>query len=174
MSSGRKTLEEKVNQLPASNRAVVVNFLEYLFDKNANDPNFLPDLDEACRRAFDRYSQPYYNTWQDLQQAVLFRFWRWLPGYRGEAKRREVLYRIAINELIAAAREQSAKVRYLKETKLDQPPEIRVLSSDETRDADCERTGRKLTQNWAGGLGEYSNKYTSLELQKKALEWRDD
>ncbi len=30
----------------------------------------------------------------------------------------------------------------------------------------------KLSQNWAGALSDYRDKYTSLELQKKALEWR--
>jgi hypothetical protein len=33
--------------------------------------------------------------------------------------------------------------------------------------------GRKLKLDWIGGLKEYRDKYTSLELQKKALEWRD-
>lgn len=27
--------------------------------------------------------------------------------------------------------------------------------------------------DWIGGLKEYRNKYTALELQKKASEWRD-
>lgn len=31
-----------------------------------------------------------------------------------------------------------------------------------------------LKQDWAAGLKEYRNTYTSLELQKKALEWRGD
>jgi mRNA-degrading endonuclease RelE of RelBE toxin-antitoxin system len=31
----------------------------------------------------------------------------------------------------------------------------------------------KPNLNWIGGLKEYRDKYTSLELQKKALEWRD-
>lgn len=30
----------------------------------------------------------------------------------------------------------------------------------------------KLKQTWAGGLKDYSNKYSSLELQKLALKWR--
>jgi len=30
--------------------------------------------------------------------------------------------------------------------------------------------GRKLRQDWAGALRDYRNQYTSLELQKKALE----
>jgi hypothetical protein len=36
------------------------------------------------------------------------------------------------------------------------------------------KTGRKLRQDWAGALKEYKDKYTSLDLQKKALEWRGD
>ena len=32
----------------------------------------------------------------------------------------------------------------------------------------------KLSQNWAGALSDYRDQYTSLELQKKALEWRGD
>ena len=33
---------------------------------------------------------------------------------------------------------------------------------------------RKLRQNWAGALSDYRDEYTSLELQKKALDWRGD
>lgn len=36
------------------------------------------------------------------------------------------------------------------------------------------KSGRKLRQDWAGALQDYRNQYTSLELQKKALEWRGD
>lgn len=36
------------------------------------------------------------------------------------------------------------------------------------------KMGNKLQQNWAGALREYREQYTSLELQKKALEWRGD
>lgn len=36
------------------------------------------------------------------------------------------------------------------------------------------KSGRKLRQDWAGVLKEYRDQYTSLELQKKALEWRGD
>lgn len=32
----------------------------------------------------------------------------------------------------------------------------------------------KLRQDWAGALERYKEKFTSLELQKKALEWRGD
>lgn len=33
---------------------------------------------------------------------------------------------------------------------------------------------RKLRQNWANALSEYRDQYTSIELQKKALDWRGD
>lgn len=36
------------------------------------------------------------------------------------------------------------------------------------------RTGRPLRQDWAGALREHREKYTSLELQRKALGWRGD
>ena len=36
------------------------------------------------------------------------------------------------------------------------------------------RPRRKLRQDWAGGLREFRDKYTSLELQKKAIEWWGD
>ena len=31
-----------------------------------------------------------------------------------------------------------------------------------------------LSQTWAGGLKEFRDQYTSLQLQKKVLEWRGD
>ena len=36
------------------------------------------------------------------------------------------------------------------------------------------KNGKKLRQDWAGALRDYRDQYTSLELQKKALEWRGD
>jgi len=36
------------------------------------------------------------------------------------------------------------------------------------------KPGKKLRQDWAGALREFRGKYTSIELQKKALEWRGD
>ena len=33
---------------------------------------------------------------------------------------------------------------------------------------------RKLDQRWAGALRQYRDRYTSLQLQQKALEWRGD
>ncbi len=36
------------------------------------------------------------------------------------------------------------------------------------------RSKGKLRLDWAGGLREFRDQFTSLELQKKALEWRGD
>lgn len=36
------------------------------------------------------------------------------------------------------------------------------------------KRGKKLRQDWAGALRDYRDQYTSLQLQKKALEWRGD
>ena len=36
------------------------------------------------------------------------------------------------------------------------------------------RNKGKLRLDWAGGLREFRDQFTSLELQKKALEWRGD
>lgn len=36
------------------------------------------------------------------------------------------------------------------------------------------KRGTRLRQDWAGALREYRDQYTSLDLQKKALEWRGD
>lgn len=36
------------------------------------------------------------------------------------------------------------------------------------------RSKGKLKLDWAGGLREFRDQFTSLELQKKALEWRGD
>ena len=35
------------------------------------------------------------------------------------------------------------------------------------------RHHNKLSQTWAGALKKYKSEYTSLELQKKSLQWRD-
>ena len=34
--------------------------------------------------------------------------------------------------------------------------------------------GSQLKQNWAGALRRYRQQYTSLDLQRKAFEWRGD
>jgi hypothetical protein len=36
------------------------------------------------------------------------------------------------------------------------------------------RSTGKLRQDWAGAMKDYRDQFTSLELQKKVLEWRGD
>ncbi|MCX7854437.1 MAG: DUF2281 domain-containing protein [Anaerolineae bacterium] len=36
------------------------------------------------------------------------------------------------------------------------------------------RSARRLRQDWAGALREYRDRYTAMELQRKAIEWRGD
>lgn len=49
--------------------------------------------------------------------------------------------------------------------------EIIVLPVEKSR---RKKKKGKLSQNWAGALRDYKEQYTSLELQKKALEWRSE
>lgn len=41
-------------------------------------------------------------------------------------------------------------------------------------EARARKRGRKLREDLAGALSDYRDQYTSLELQKKAREWRVD
>ncbi len=57
------------------------------------------------------------------------------------------------------------------------PPELQKEVEDFVQfllEKRARKYGRKLRQDWAGALRDYRNQYTSLELQKKALEWRGD
>lgn len=59
----------------------------------------------------------------------------------------------------------------LPEEMRDSEVEIIVLKiSDKNR----KKEEKKLTQNWAGAMSNFRHQYTSLELQKKALEWRGE
>jgi hypothetical protein len=65
----------------------------------------------------------------------------------------------------------------LEELLKELPPDFR----EEVRDfveslleKRSKKIGRTLRQYWAGGLSDYQDQYTSLELQQKALEWRGD
>ena len=65
----------------------------------------------------------------------------------------------------------------LKELIEQLPPELQEEARDFVEfllEKRVRKTGRKLRQDWAGALKDYRDQYTSLELQKKALEWRGD
>ena len=65
----------------------------------------------------------------------------------------------------------------LEEVIKNLPPELRKEVQDfaqfllQTR---VQRKRRKLRLSWAGALREYRDRFTSLELQRKALEWWGD
>jgi hypothetical protein len=55
------------------------------------------------------------------------------------------------------------------------PPELQQEVEDFVQflvEKRARKRGGKLRQDWAGALKNYRDLYTSLELQKKALEWR--
>ncbi len=49
-----------------------------------------------------------------------------------------------------------------------------VLLENQPHPASPVAVGRKLRQDWAGGLAELAAEFTSVELQHKASEWRDN
>lgn len=51
----------------------------------------------------------------------------------------------------------------------DREVEIIVLPAEKKK-----KRKTRLSQDWANALSDFREKYTSLELQKKALEWRGD
>ena len=60
------------------------------------------------------------------------------------------------------------KVRRLPEDK-----QLKVLSFVEAIAVDIrEEPKRRLSLDWSGGLREYKDRYTSVDLQKKAMDWR--
>ena len=64
-------------------------------------------------------------------------------------------------------------MRTLKELIDQLPPELQREVRDFAEfllEKKAKKAGRKLRQDWAGALREYREQYTSLELQKKALE----
>ena len=68
------------------------------------------------------------------------------------------------------------QTKSLEELVKELPPDIQAEVKDFAEFL-IERRKRKakmpLRQDWAGALRDFRDKYTSLELQQKALEWRD-
>jgi hypothetical protein len=57
------------------------------------------------------------------------------------------------------------------------PPDLQKEVEDFARfllERHAQKRDGKLQQDWAGALREYRDQFTSLELQKKSLEWRGD
>ena len=65
----------------------------------------------------------------------------------------------------------------LEELIRELPPELQQEVRDFAQfllDTKVNRKQKKLRLSWAGALREFRNQFTSLELQKKALEWWGD
>ena len=57
------------------------------------------------------------------------------------------------------------------------PPDLQREVEDFARfllETKARPKGAKLRMDWAGALSEFRDRFTSLELQKKALEWWGD
>lgn len=69
-------------------------------------------------------------------------------------------------------------MKRLEELVQELPPELQQEVYDFARflleTKDKPRRKGKLRLTWAGGLRKYRDRYTSLDLQRKALEWRGD
>ncbi len=68
-------------------------------------------------------------------------------------------------------------MKTLEELMQELPPELRQEVRDFARflvETRSRPKNKKLQLNWAGALEEFRGRYTSLELQKKALEWWGD
>ncbi len=68
-------------------------------------------------------------------------------------------------------------MRSIEEIIKELPPELQKEVEDFVKsllEKRLSKKGKKLRQDWAGALKEFRNQFTSLELQKKALEWRGD
>jgi hypothetical protein len=61
----------------------------------------------------------------------------------------------------------------VKELPADSQAEVRDFVESLLRKRNGESSG-KLRQSWAGALSDFREEYTSLELQKKSLDWRGD
>ena len=61
----------------------------------------------------------------------------------------------------------------LKELPADSQAEVRDFVESLIRKRQRQPNGH-LRQNWAGALEDYRKQFTSLELQKKSLDWRGD
>jgi hypothetical protein len=165
MSSDQKrSLDELMQKLSPDSRAKVVDFADYLFEKNnrLSDASFVSELKRACQWAFEHYAHPANYNIEDLQEEVLMRVWQ-----RPRQLAYESLFETAAEILRAVALKKSISSKYHGAAAFDN-------LTKQTRQDSPAKPARKLRQNWAGGLSDYGSQYTSLELQKKALEWRGD
>ena len=78
---------------------------------------------------------------------------------------------------IAVRAAYSVAMKSLEEMIRDLPPDAQQKVEafvKELAKSTAPAPKRKLDQRWAGALKRYRDQYTSLQLQRKALEWRGD
>jgi len=61
----------------------------------------------------------------------------------------------------------------VRELPADSQAEVRNFVESLLRKRNGKSAG-KLRQSWAGALSDFREEYSSLELQKKSLDWRGD
>lgn len=74
-------------------------------------------------------------------------------------------------------RDVSTQLKPLDELVKELPPESQAEVRDFVEfllEKRKRKSAGRLRQDWAGALSDYREEYTSLELQKKALDWRGD
>lgn len=68
-------------------------------------------------------------------------------------------------------------MRSIEEMIRELPPELKREVKDFVEfllEKRARKPSRTLRQDWAGALRDFRDRFTSLELQEKALEWRGD
>ncbi len=68
-------------------------------------------------------------------------------------------------------------MKALEDLMKELPPELRKEVEEFARsllETRARSKRRKLRMDWAGGLAEFRGQFSSLELQRKALEWWGD
>lgn len=71
----------------------------------------------------------------------------------------------------------TSSVKPLEELVKELPPDVQAEVRDFVEfllEKQKRRNAQPLLQSWAGALSDYRDQYTSLELQKKALDWRGE
>ena len=71
----------------------------------------------------------------------------------------------------------STEIKPLEQLVKELPPESRAEVRDFVEsllEKQRHKSAGHLRQTWAGALEDYRERFTSLELQKKSLDWRGD
>src|SRR5689334_6643653 len=71
-------------------------------DRLFNDPTFQAELDRACKSAFKKFSNPPYDTWEELKSEICIKLCQSdaFANYRKATNQKGYLYRIALNLII--------------------------------------------------------------------------